>query len=544
MTRVTLPLMIVTAGVSCALSNGRATVGGEPPEPAEVTQPALEQKPQGQVPSPTSRLVSPESAARAARPTGQQRQPLPPLPVVQLDETSRQDLDARTRSFLFTEELSIKDLLMRLVRDTDLSVVPDPDVEGTFVGELKNVTLRQALDLILRPRDLDYSVQGSFIRVFKRRMETRIYAVDYVPTRRVARRELTANATGPGGDLALVPPEDSAASRAAAGPPVDGSWTQIAASEDGDLFQELAVGVQTLLSEQGKFNLDRKAALLQVTDLPDRIEKVGFYLDAVQTRVQRQVQIQALVIEVGLRDEFASGVDWPALLRDMGASAGAEAAPTPIGGVPLDLRVSNVDDLLRALSNQGTVTVVSNPRVVAMNSEPVVMRVGTRDIFFVTTSRMDAAGRVVQTTLTPRAVTEGLVLTVTPQISAGGIINMSINPSVTARTRPDLNPSVTARTGEATSRLGDTVPVVSVRETDTMVRVRQGETVVIAGLMLERRSRPGSLPTAEPPPGTRFRPSRPAARAPETGRQPSKTDLIILLTPTVVTPRARGATQG
>ena len=534
-TRATLPLMIVAAGVSCALSNGRATVGGEPPEPAEVTQPAVERQPQGQVPSPTSRLVSPESAARAARPAGQQRQPLPPLPVVQLDETSRQDLDAITRSFLFTEELPIRDLLMRLVRDTDLSVVPDPDVEGTFVGELKNVTLRQALDLVLRPRELDYSVQGSFIRVFKRRMETRIFAVDYVPTRRVARRELTANATGPGGDLALVPPGGSA-SRAAAGPPVDGSWTQIAASEDGDLFRELAVGVRMLLSEQGKFNLDRKAALLQVTDLPDRLEKVAFYLDAVQTRVQRQVQIQALVIEVGLRDEFTSGIDWPALLRDMGASAGAEAAPTPTDGLALDLRVSNVDDLLRALSNQGTVTVVSNPRVVAMNSEPVVMRVGTRDIFFVTTSQMDTAGRVVQTTLTPQAVTEGLVLTVTPQISAGGIINMSINPSVTART------------GEVTSRLGDTVPIVSVRETDTMVRVRQGETVVIAGLMLESRSRsrsrPGSLPPAEPPSGTRFRSSRPAARVPESGWQPSKTDLIILLTPTVVTPRARGATQG
>ena len=80
-----------------------------------------------------------------------------------------------------------------------------------------------------------------------------------------------------------------------------------------------------------------------------------------------------------------------------------------------------------------------------------------------------------------------------------------------------------------------------------MVRVRQGETVVIAGLMLgrqDRRSRPGALPPAEPPAGTRDRSSRPAARAPESGWQPSKTDLIILLTPTVVTPRARGATQG
>ena len=94
---------------------------------------------------------------------------------------------------------------MRLVRDTDLSVVPDPDVEGTFVGELKNVTLRQALDLVLRPRDLDYSVQGSFIRVFKRRMETRIFAVDYVATRRVEYAQLATQVRDRLADLKSLP---------------------------------------------------------------------------------------------------------------------------------------------------------------------------------------------------------------------------------------------------------------------------------------------------------------------------------------------------
>ena len=76
--------------------------------------------------------------------------------------------------------------------------------------------------------------------------------------------------------------------------------------------------------------------------------------------------------------------------------------------------------------------------------------------------------------MTPQSITEGVVLSVTPQINADGIISMSITPSITERI------------GQATSRLGDTVPIISVRETDTLVRVHEGETIVIAGLMQDR----------------------------------------------------------
>ena len=118
---------------------------------------------------------------------------------------------------------------------------------------------------------------------------------------------------------------------------------------------------------------------------------------------------------------------------------------------------------------------MASPRVMAMNNEPAVMRVGTQDVFFVTTSQVDATtGQILQTIVTPQSITEGVVLSVTPQISADGIIHLSISPSITERT------------GTATSRLGDQVPIVSVRETDTMVRVHEGETIVIAGLMQER----------------------------------------------------------
>ena len=86
------------------------------------------------------------------------------------------------------------------------------------------------------------------------------------------------------------------------------------------MFADLDQGHQDLLSEHGTFNLDRKAGLLQVTDFPERLERVGVYLDAVQDRVLRQVQIEARVLEVELNDQKAPGVDWTPSPQDRWAS--------------------------------------------------------------------------------------------------------------------------------------------------------------------------------------------------------------------------------
>jgi type II secretory pathway component GspD/PulD (secretin) len=133
-------------------------------------------------------------------------------------------------------------------------------------------------------------------------------------------------------------------------------------------------------------------------------------------------------------------------------------------------------------------------------------------VFFRTTTQTDAStGRILQTTTEPRAITEGVVLSVTPQIASDGMINMSISPSLTERT------------GQATSRFGDSVPILSVREADTLVRVHEQETIVITGLTdeLER-------------PGPRKVGFLGMFRGESTSRR--KTDLVILLTPTVMTP--------
>ena len=115
-------------------------------------------------------------SAQAAQPRPGQ---MPTLPLTQLDErTLAADLDNRTFSLTFAQPVPIKDLLLLLVRGTTLSVVPDPAIAGTFIGELKNVTVRQALELILRPLGLAYDIDGNVVRVFTREPETRIFDIE------------------------------------------------------------------------------------------------------------------------------------------------------------------------------------------------------------------------------------------------------------------------------------------------------------------------------------------------------------------------------
>ncbi len=348
---------------------------------------------------------------------------MPTLPVTQLDvRQTDPDLDRQRISVGFARRTPIHDVLLLLVRDTRLSVIPDPSLDQTFIGDLKNITLREALDLILEPLGLEYAVRGRVVRVFRRELETRFYSIDYVMR-------------------------------------TESRWT--GAAESPVLYTDLAEGVRTLLSANGRMSLDRIAAMVQVTDTASRLARVEQYLEAAMLRATRQVQIEGKIIEVELRDEFSGGIDWRAVQSGLtNSTTGSQTpGPTRAEGLTLALQPNGFTALMNALAAQGTVNVLSSPLITAMNNEPAVLRVGIRD---------------------PQTLTDSMTLRVTPQISADGIIHLSIN------------------------------PIVSGREADTLVRVREGETIVIAGWMLDRES----------------------TNAGKTTRR--KTDLVILLTPTIM----------
>jgi type II secretory pathway component GspD/PulD (secretin) len=382
------------------------------------------------------------TAAAVSALDSQSAVPLKPLPAIQLETERDARLDGPRFSLGFSRPTPIANVLLLLVRDTRLSVVPDPGLNQRFVGDLRNVTLREALDLILEPLGLDYAVRGQVIRVFPRELETRLFSIDHVITQRTGRRTL-------------------------------GGATEITSTDAPDLYSDLDAAIRALLSSEGRVNVDRTAALLQVTDRASRLARVEQYLEAVMHRAMRQVQIDAKVVEIELRDPASSGIDWSAVMRALPRS-GATPPRTP-SSVPLALAGTAPNAVLDALAAQGTVRVRSNAVVPAMNNQPAMMRVG-----------MQAA----------QGSADGVALSVTPLVAADGLIHMSVSASVTRRTGDEPAP------GGA--------PPVLVREADTIVRVGQGDTVLMTGLVHETT---------------------------DADRTRRKTDLIILLTPTLVEPQ-------
>lgn len=335
----------------------------------------------------------------------QRPQPLPFLPLTQLDERAASaELDNRTFSATFAQPQPIKEVLLLLVRGTNLSVAPDPGVSGLFTGELKNVTVRQAFDLVLPPLGLGYSVDGSFVRVFRRELDTRIFDLNYIATDRVG------SATVRGGGE---------------------SNASVASTTRGDVFADLTAGVKALLSDQAAFNVDRKAGLLQVTDAPERLDRVAVYLDAVQDRVHRQAQIDARVIEVELTNDKAAGVDWTVLTAQFnGEQAGAQRpAPRPsLTG----MRITDLPRFLSLLDAQGTVTTLASTRLLAMNNEPQIVK------------------------------TDAITLSVTAQISGDATMTLNLSPIVKT-------------------------PLTA--ESDLLARVADGETLVVSGFTRDRETR-------------------------------------------------------
>jgi type II secretory pathway component GspD/PulD (secretin) len=183
-----------------------------------------------------------------------------------------------------------------------------------------------------------------------------------------------------------------------------------------------------------------------------------------------------------------------------------------IGAAYTDVLLS---DIVEALSEQGTVNILSSPRVSTLNNQPAIIKVAREDVFF-ETSRVTNTQES-RTDINAQYITIGIILSVTPQISADGVIMMNIHPTITEKV------------AEKTSSIGDTAPVIDVRETDTVVQCKDRETIVIAGLMQDKATAVDtSLPFMRDLPyfGKFFR---------HTTQEKKKTELVIMLTPTLIT---------
>lgn len=331
---------------------------------------------------------------------------LPPLPVTQLDPREVTLDSTRRLTLTFAEPQPIRGVLDLLVQGTPFSLAVDSAVTGQFTGELKQLTLREALTTLLAPLGLDFSTEGTVISVFRRRPETRVFDLDILNVTRTWQRTAGVGSNGGTGTLSTAVPPD-------------------------DVFDGIGAGIQALLSDVGRFHIDRRAGLATVTDFSERLDRVGSYLETLHIRASREVHLQARVLEVTLT--AGDSIDWAAVRQKLGLPR--DSTDSGLG--------ADIDAVQRALTGQGNVNVMSAPDLVTLNNEPAIVRVGTLDDTMVT-------------------------LTVVPQISPDGLIQLSVSPSVDASA------------GHPTPKAPREIRV---NEADTIARVRDGTTVVLSGFL-------------------------------------------------------------
>lgn len=386
------------------------------------------------------------------------------------------------------KNVDIKDVLLGLSRMSKANIVFEQDIAGKVSVELKDVTIDEALKDLLSPMGLEFTRDGRTIHITKQKLQTRIFALNYIPTRRSGESQVAATSGGgtstAAGAAGATAPAAPTAGGAAAGADQSTGFSRVKGEDSTDLWKEVEENLKKLLSPQGTYTINKMAGIVVASDFPSQLDRMARYFDAVETSVRRQVLIQAELLEITLTEDFGYGIDIAAKKR-LGAFKGLEprlTAGAPAGTIfsqllgarpgilNIGLADATVALVLDMLQEEGKVRVLSRPSVATLNNQKAIIKVATDDVFFETTTTLTPLG-FSQTSENSRTVTVGVVLSVTPQVSSDGYIVM------------DIHPIVTDSTVSRRSAGGQTRPVVDVRETNTVLRVKDGESILIAGLV-------------------------------------------------------------
>lgn len=468
--------------------------------------------------------------------------------------------------------LPVRQFFLALAKGAPYNLIVSPGVSGRITLHLRNVTLPEVMQTLELVYGYAYNHIGNTWIVLPNRMQTRIFHINYLDIKRKATSKTrvtsgqTTNADtaglygrgGYGGGGLSGGSGRLGGTTSGRRPLVAGS--SITTTSKNDFWQSIGTALKAIVgtADGRKIVLNPNSGVIVVRAMPRQLREVGQFINKVQGSVNREVIIEAKILEVTLSHGFQSGINWAALMQAgngksilLGQVAGQDLFNTglsslqglpitvqpnpanPITGFPTSafggtfaavLNLGDFNAFIELLKSQGAVHVLSSPRMATINNQDAIIKVG-HDEFFVTSVNSNTITGTATTSASNINLTpffSGVALDVTPQISAKGWITLYIHPTVSKVT--DQNKIITVN-GQRND-----LPLAysSVRESDSIVRARSGQVVVIGGLMKkEVRNQTYSVPLLGDLPllGNLFRQKRQIV---------SRTELVILLKPIVV----------
>lgn len=525
-------------------------------------------------PTPSATPAAPPPAPVRAAPTLPPPKPSAPVPTYTV----------------VVNDVPVKDLLFSIARDTQYNIDLHPGISGNVSLNAVQEPLPAILERIARQANLRYEMNGRTVSIMPDTPYLKTYTVNYV---NVARN--TTSSVGVAAQIASTGGgsigSGTGGSSTATG---NSSTTTVSSESNNDLWTVLADNIRTMLAGTRavtQSNAERAARLdAEKAERAERVsqaeaaskagagaanlftaafanqpagdgkndvainpvagtvtvlgtarqqELVQQYLDRVMQSAQRQVLIEATIVEVTLKDQYRAGIDWSKALQGTtgwtintvggGTNALAGALSPFIQATYANTGNNGFTAAIDLLESFGNTRVLSSPKLMALNNQTALLKVVNNLVYFTITADTTTAANVAQTTTftsTPQTVPVGVVMSVLPQINENGMVSLTVRPTISRQvgTVEDPNPELKKNNLDISNR----IPVIQVREMESLLQVRSGQTVILGGLIQDdtNNARDG-IPGLSRPEGI-------GAVFGQHERTNSQTELVIFLRPIVV----------
>jgi MSHA type pilus biogenesis protein MshL len=483
-------------------------------------------------------------------------------------------------------EVPVKELLFSLARDTKLNIDVHPNIQGVVTLNAINETLPAILDRIANQVNIRYRLEGSTLIVSPDTPFLKSYQVNYV--------NLSRKTTSSIGVATQVATTGTAASSGTSGASNNSSTTTVSSTSNNEFWEVLTANIRDILKSTRSVSLsseDRNARVEAArTSREERLQQasavaragqaapqlfstvfgqaqanpfgenkddvivnpvsgtvlvmgtevqhklVNLYLDSVMSAADRQVLIEATIVEVTLKDQFRAGIDWSRVVA-LGTSTGFDfKSATNLAGSLTGFQTltyqnahSNFAAAIKLLESFGDARVLSSPKLLVLNNQTSMLKVVDNLVYF---SVQVTPGSTTGSTITPatysttaNTVPVGVIMAVTPQINSSGRVMLVVRPTISRQNGQAIDPNPDL----AKAGVTNTIPIIQVREMESVLQVTSGETVVLGGLMQDdtAKNRDG-LPGLTDNVATNILFGTRDRRA-------SQTELVIFLRPTVIT---------
>lgn len=433
-----------------------------------------------------------------------------PSPVTQVPALPRPGKREKLETYtVVVNQVPIRELLFSMARDADLNLDIDNNITGKITMNAIDQTLPKILDRLEAMADITYSLEGDTIKVKADTPYLHIYPVNYLNIARSSggtvsvSTEIGATGSGinSGGGGGSSSGGENKASSEIENESINAFWSTITTNIGSLIGEEIKAAKGAQISTGKNIIVNRESGIIAVRATAKQQKQIASFIDQVVGSVQRQVLIEATIAEVRLSDTYQAGIDWSLVSEtatvggttvltkggvqdliggDLGSSPLFQLATnTTIGGNPLNIT-------LKALETFGDVKVLSSPKVMALNNQTAILKVVDNEVFFTTNVEVDSGSVnqnstvVIDTDI--NTVPIGFVMSVTPYIDQHKVVSLNVRPTISRIIRfvNDPNPLL------AEQGVVSEIPVIQVREIETMLKINNKETAVIGGLMQDQ----------------------------------------------------------